>query len=230
MFGKREHQGITREDLLPLFEETGDGVLVVDQEMRIIYWNRAAERTLGFTSDEVSGRYCHEVIGGSDYEGYVYCRDRCPVIECVNAREAIPSYDIYSHRRDGEGLWLNISIIAVADPEGSAPLAVHVFRDVTPRRQAEVLIQQALASGSRRTRESLEGPEIEPCPPPLPRLTRSEKQLLRLLAEGGSTEQIAAAMGLPEASVERSKKGLFAKLGVRSWAEAAIYAAQHRLV
>ncbi len=41
---------------------TADGALVLDQDGKVRFWNRAAERLLGFQPDEVLARPCHEVM------------------------------------------------------------------------------------------------------------------------------------------------------------------------
>lgn len=40
-----------------------DAALVVDTRRRIVFWNKAAERLLGFPAHEVVGRACCEVVG-----------------------------------------------------------------------------------------------------------------------------------------------------------------------
>ena len=42
--------------LTEMFARTADGVLVLDLDQKVVFWNQAAERLLGFQADEVLGR------------------------------------------------------------------------------------------------------------------------------------------------------------------------------
>ena len=39
-----------------------DAIILVNEEAKVSYWNPAAERTFGYTSEEASGKYVHELI------------------------------------------------------------------------------------------------------------------------------------------------------------------------
>ena len=48
--------------LFPLLESVSYGVCAVSLDQKIVLWNRAAKRILGFPSQEVLGRRCYDVI------------------------------------------------------------------------------------------------------------------------------------------------------------------------
>ena len=60
-------------------------------------------------------------------------------------------------------------------------------------------------------------------------LTRREREVLGLLAAGGSNREIAAALYLSPRTAERHVANIYLKLGAHSKAEAAAYALRHRL-
>ena len=68
-----------------------------------------------------------------------------------------------------------------------------------------------------------------PYPVPVPRLTRRELDVLRLLACGSSVPVMARTLGIEAASVRNHIEHILGKLGVHSRLEAVVYAAQHRL-
>ena len=225
--------GSGREELLRLFQSTADGVHVVDGEQRIIFWNRAAGKVLGLRAEEVLGRYCYDVIAGGDYQGHPFCRRGCPTIEAARRGRSVQNYDVCSRRAGGSTVWLNVSVLAVDDPEGKGHLAVHLFRDVTRRRRAEILAQQTIeAVGRYQPREEAaeEGAGGGPYPAPAPHLTRREMEVLRLLAGGASVPVIARTLGINGTTVRNHIEHILGKLGVHSRLEAVVYAAQHRLV
>ncbi len=222
---------IAREELLLIFESTADGVHAVDGEQRIIFWNRAAEKMLGFRGEEVLGRYCYDVIAGGDYQGHPFCRRGCPTIEAAKRGRSVQSYDVCSRKADASAVWLNVSMLAVDDPEGEGRLAVHLFRDVTRRRRAEMLAAQTIEAVGRYE-PGEEGTEAAsgPYPVPAPRLTRRELDVLRLLACGTSVPVMARTLGINGTTVRNHIEHILSKLGVHSRLEAVVYAAQHRLV
>ena len=54
--------------------DAADGVFAIDQGQRLVLWNKAAERLLGFQASEVLGRPCYEVLAGRDRAGGVPMR------------------------------------------------------------------------------------------------------------------------------------------------------------
>ncbi|MBI4412844.1 MAG: PAS domain-containing protein, partial [candidate division NC10 bacterium] len=44
-----------------LLTSSADGVFAVNPEGKIVLWNRAAEKTLGYSAKEVLGRPCRDV-------------------------------------------------------------------------------------------------------------------------------------------------------------------------
>src|SRR5215218_1372274 len=61
-------------------------------------------------------------------------------------------------------------------------------------------------------------------------LTRREREVLRLLAEGNSNREIAGALSISPRTVGKHIEGILAKLGVESRTAAVGYALRHRLV
>jgi DNA-binding NarL/FixJ family response regulator len=61
-------------------------------------------------------------------------------------------------------------------------------------------------------------------------LSARETEVLRLLAGGRANKEIAATLGVGEPAIKSTVKALFAKLGVRSRTQAALYAVQVGLV
>ncbi len=52
------------EKVLAVLAQTADGVYALGQRQRIVFWNAAAERMLGYHAEEVIGRPCHDVFDG----------------------------------------------------------------------------------------------------------------------------------------------------------------------
>ncbi|MBI4201808.1 MAG: PAS and helix-turn-helix domain-containing protein [Chloroflexi bacterium] len=211
-----------------------DGMFSVDEQQRIIHWSPRAESILGLKAEDVLGKPCHEVVGGRDTRNFRFCRRNCPVLLNALKGRTTPDYDILCTVPEGEGKWLNIS---VAIPAGDRwPFqVVHLFRDVTQRRRSEEFARKASAT----LREYLEeGTETEEqadgkgrlSAPPIPKLSRREMEVLRLLAVAKTTVEIAKILGVQPVTARNHITRLLTRLGVESRLQAVVYASQNGLI
>lgn len=227
---RRRGRATTTDALMKLLARSADGVFAVDEEQRIIFWSKAMEELLGLPKSQVLGKYCYDVVLGSDYEGHPFCRWDCPAIKSARRGRSVPNYDI-ACRRDGRELWLNVSIVPVPRSAPGGAMAIHLIRDVSQRRRSERLAQAAIESVSQFMAEtSAPEPEAKPYPVPGPALTSREIEVLRLLADGLDTDALAKKLGLSQATIRNHIQRLLAKLGVHSRLEAVIYGARHSLI
>ncbi len=98
-----------------LFNHTGDGVFILNDQQEIVSWNSAAVNMLGYNRDQVIGRKCWEVLQGETPEGQVYCQPNCPLHKRVNDGKAIGSFDLMVQREDGQQVLINVSTIPLAE-------------------------------------------------------------------------------------------------------------------
>ena len=215
------------EGILSLFARSADGVFAVDMDQRITFWGGVVEELLRRRSSEVLGKYCYEVLLGSDYEGHPFCRRDCPAIRAARRGRSVPNYDI-ACPRNGDEIWLNVSIVPVPRRPMGQAMAIHMVRDVSQRRRSERLAQATIDTVTR----FMPGAEAEagPYPAPRPSLTAREIDVLRLLADGLGTQALAQRLGVSQATVRNHIQRLLAKLGVHSRLEAVVYAARHSLI
>ncbi len=207
---------------LEAFERTEDGVFVVDEGERIVFWNDAAVRILGFREDEVLGRKCYEVIGQDDCE-HSDCGANCLVLQRARRGRTTESYDVMAKTASGRDRLLNVSIVILKGKSARSTLAVHMFRDVSEARRSQLEVHRGLVEASqtsgRRDGEDAAG-----------RLTPRESEVLRLLATGLDNAKIADVMGISVTTVRNHIDHVLTKLGVHSKLEAVVYAARHRMV
>ena len=216
--------------VLELLARSADGVFAVDGEQRIVFWSEATEELIGWPRREVLGRYCYEVVLGNDYEGQPFCRRDCPAIKEARRGRGVPNYDI-ACRRNGDEVWLNVSIVPVPANVAGDAMAIHLIRDVSQRRRSERLAQAAIEAVTRFMPETADAErEAGPYPAPDPALTAREVEVLRLLAQGLGTRDLAHELGVSEATVRNHIQRLLAKLGTHSRLEAVVYGARHGLI
>jgi DNA-binding NarL/FixJ family response regulator len=60
-------------------------------------------------------------------------------------------------------------------------------------------------------------------------VTERQKQIVRLLAAGGTNRELARRLGVREQTIKNQLSRIYTKLGVRNRLELAVYAARHGL-
>lgn len=132
--GKVENQEVLNQWLAGL-TGAGDGVFVVDEKGGIVLWNREAERILGRKSADAVKQPCYEIFRGKDLCRNLFCYDRCPVKVMAERGLPVQRFDLLVPLPGGEEVRLSISVFSLPSGNGSAPLIVHLLREVTPQRE-----------------------------------------------------------------------------------------------
>lgn len=213
--------------LLERVFNTGDGVFAVDEGQRIIFWNRGAEAILGYSSDEVLGKDCFELIQGIDEAGRVSCSQSCGILCCARRGKLSPGQNLRVRAKNGAPRWLSVTHTSVDARDNHITALVHIFRDVTAEVEAKRLVQRLAEQLS--TYGPLQGAEGAG-PAPDATLTEREKQVLGLLAQGDGTASIARKLTISNTTARNHIQNLLAKLGVHTRLEAVAYARRLRLV
>ncbi len=219
------------EDILAVLARTADGVYAVDHAQRIAFWNTAAEHILGYQAAEVVGRTCEEVFHGMPRPGCIACRSHCLVMQAAERHETVPTYNLFTHTKDGTTIMLNVSV--VVPPQGQHDLAtIHLFRDATRHLQYETYVEHLLCAAARLPHPE---PTLESCnatafPLQYAPLSSREKEVLYLLVQGKSPRAIADTLCISYATVRNHLQTILRKLGVHSQREAVKLAVERHLV
>jgi len=213
---------IQNEALDQALGRTGDGAFAIGPDGRVAVWNRAAERILGWSAKEVLGRSCCEVLAGADGHGNILCYYGCDVMGQVRLGEPVEHFEMKTRTKAGRAVWLDVSTLEAPATNGSRPVAVHLFRDVTATKKLLEIVQErmvsAAASNGNGNGNGASG------------LTKREIEILRLMAAGANTKVLAERLNVSPATVRNHAQNIFAKLDVHSRLEAVAWANQHRLV
>ena len=111
-----------REQAAQVLEALGDGVLFVDREDIVQFWNRAATLATGLAGDSVLGKQITDVI-----PDWPTLARRIPVAEEGAAARSVT----LPLELDGHDLWLSFVAVQIADG------VVFAFRNVTSERRLE---------------------------------------------------------------------------------------------
>ncbi|MEE8372403.1 MAG: response regulator [Dehalococcoidia bacterium] len=119
-------------------EATQDAIIMLDSDGKTTYWNKAAERMFGYTSQEIVGQDLHAAIAPPQYhEAFQKTMGHFKLDGQGNA--VGKTLELTGLRRDGREFPVELSLSTVRiRGEWSA---VGIVRDVTERRQAEEELQ-----------------------------------------------------------------------------------------
>ena len=207
-------------ELNGLFTNTADGVCAITPTGRIVFWNRAAERLLGYAARDVLGKPCCEVFVGRDAAGNRLCYQGCHVMSLIRQGDLVQSFDMDTRTKTGKPLWLNVSIVVVPGSRSGLDTVVHLFRDVTDSHEIAQLVRERLTKASP-------APSDRGAPPAA--LTRREIEILRLMAGGANTKAMADSLHVSQATVRNHVQNILGKLNVHSRLEAVAYATSNGL-
>lgn len=209
--------------LFATLERTADGALVVDQEGKIVFWNRAARHLLGFTAEEVLGRPCCEVIRGETLSGRPLCSPTCPIANRIRSGGGVRQFDMQTRTKDGRLVWLNVSSLPVPSSKQRIFWVAHLFRNITKHAKVYRLVEELYTTLCVPTLAVAHGQDREDCPvkhaPSLP-LTTREWEVLRLLAGGATSARIADTLCISPKTVRNHIQHILDKLGAHNRLEA----------
>jgi PAS domain S-box-containing protein len=206
-------------DPLRALGSTADGMVAIAPGGRILSWNAGATRLLGYTADEVVGRYCYDVFDWLDRCGNPVCGASCPDCRVLDGDEIVQTRDVIARSKDGKALWLSVSTLVPPLELRHQSRLVHLFREIGLPPELERLVAERLQSADGPATEIPADPEKKAA---LERLTRREREILRLLAEGADTKEIAERLTLSLTTVRNHVQNILEKLGVHSRLEAAV--------
>ena len=98
-----------------------DGVYVTDRGRNIVFWNKTAERLIGWTSEEIVGRSCYDnLLCHEDKDGHQLCgKEHCPLHRSMvtNSCSTVPII-VFAQCKDGTQIPLHISVAPITDDSG----------------------------------------------------------------------------------------------------------------
>jgi PAS domain S-box len=120
-----------------------DAVILVDEEARITYWNPAAEKTFGYTSEEALGKGIHELVIP---ESVKMTRER--IVENIKTFSetgigyfTVGNVEVKGRRKDGSEFPAELSVSPVKT--GGKWNAVGVVKDITRKKTSNQKLRDA---------------------------------------------------------------------------------------
>lgn len=219
------------DSILSALDRAAEGAFLIDNNQRIIHWNRAAQEMLGYAPAEVLGHSCHEIIQGRDDHDRAWCRNNCYVTAMARAGQPVETFNTIARTKAGELRWINISILALQTPgDADSQVVMHLFRDATELKLQERFTRQVvdLVEGLWQQPQTY-APAVR-TDDWVEKLTDRELDVLRMLAQGYSMDQIAQLLSISKATARNHTQSIYQKLGVHNRAQAVAYAYDQNLV
>ncbi len=220
---------LRRADEAGLTFETAAPMFAASSALEIVVWNGGAAALLGFTKGEVIGSRCYEVLGcpGSTRR---LCCGGCGDPWNGRRGQRLPTFENEVSTRSGERIWVSVTTLLAASG-GGVPVRVHLLHEVERQRQLEELLRQVVSTASKLSPPTagLDG-NGQRSTPLLPGVTARERQVVRLLAQGSSTAEIAEELGITSRTARNHIQNVLCKLHVHSRLEAVAYASARGFV
>ncbi|MFI1729993.1 PAS domain S-box protein [Streptomyces acidicola] len=139
------------EVVLGMAAQAPDGIMIIDGEGLIRYWNRGAERIFGLSAADAAGRSLDVIIPEKHrkrhWDGFREAMDRGSTKYGEADLLAVPALTA-----DGRKLSIEFSVVLLPAPDGGTYVGA-VVRDVTARRakEREMMRRQAETAADRTT-------------------------------------------------------------------------------
>lgn len=114
------------------FDATSDAILLLNKDQRILRSNRAMQELFSMGPAELTGRFCWQVVHGTDG----------PIINCPTCR-MLKSLQREKEEFERDGRKLEVTVDPVFGRSGTLMAAIHVIRDVTEQRQTVQAVQDS---------------------------------------------------------------------------------------
>ncbi|MBI5625006.1 MAG: PAS domain S-box protein [Elusimicrobia bacterium] len=133
---RRMEEGIRESEgrLQAIARSVQDAIIMMDEEGRACFWNRAAEETFGYSASEIQGKELKEVLGGTEFDEMR--RKAFERWKKTGERGSVGMLlELQGRRKDGADFPLELSLASI-QLDGELR-AVAVVRDVSVRKAAE---------------------------------------------------------------------------------------------
>lgn len=235
---------------------TSDAFFASDDTLRIVAWNDGAEALLGYAKEDVLGTPCHELASCPSLTRRLFCSGSAREARRAHSVDLVPTFGTQIETKSGERVCVDITTI-LAVPRRGSQLRLHVLRDLRRQREIEELLRQVVNGASRLSivngghvvngasrlpvvngaggndkvgsNGDGRGP-VEGANPCSWSVTAREREVIQLLAQGSSTDGIAAKLQISRRTARNHIQNILAKLRVHSRLEAVAYASTKGLI
>ena len=217
---------VTRDDIFDLLSVSRLGAYGTAPDGTVVLWNRRAEQILGHTAGDVLGRRVDDVLGAS---APVETIDTATTeVEAVSRPADAGSRPVVVPLRCASGAYksITLTVLAIIDGPPADNVLVNLFDE-----SADAAAASADAAVGTQPQRAAPAPSRVPyADSDVARLSAREQEILRLIAVGRSTEQIARMLEISIHTVRNHVRNLRAKLKAKTKLDAVMAAVRQGLL
>ncbi len=223
-------------DLLDLLSAGDPPAFANDQNHRIIFWNKGAERMMERSASQALGRLCHDIFHGLDQFGNRFCTETCSVSATLKKHDTMNRFEVSVGDRTHPKS-IGMTVIEIPDSRPGYFTAVHILDKIDEKsRLARELNRLRDTVGAHapvpHTEDSSRpitlnlGKRSDPARPPevdtniAEQLSERELDVLRAIAAGLANKDIANSLHISVATTRNHVQHILKKLNVHSKLEA----------
>ena len=119
-----------------IFDAAGDGMCVLDRDLRVVRLNQTLYTLLGLSREEVLGKHCSEIFGSSLCGTHL-----CPTTRILSGEKRVEC-DIELSRPEGVKIPCILTATPLRGPDGQVIGIVENFKDITERKKMQEEVQK----------------------------------------------------------------------------------------
>lgn len=108
-----------------ILESIEEGVFTVNQDWKIMSFNRAAEKITGFSRKEAIGRRCSEIFQTN------VCNNGCFLRKTIQTGKPTSNMPLFIVRADGKKIPISVNTAVLSASDGNIIGGVEIFRDLS---------------------------------------------------------------------------------------------------
>ena len=130
-----------------MIESSADSIIRAGLDGTILSWNKAAERTYGFSAEEAIGRPLSLIVPPD------YMEELHRLSEQVEQGDSIQNYETVCAKKDGTRIHVALTLSPVQDRDGKIVALSAIARDIRDRKRAEEAIRESHERLERQTHQ-----------------------------------------------------------------------------
>ena len=129
-------KSVTETHFQVILDSIVDGVFTVDKNLKITFFNQAAEKITGISRDNAIGLYCFEALRAN------ICENKCPLRQVIQTGKDVINQAVNILRTDSKQIPISVNATPLKDKNGKIIGGVESFRDLSAIETLRKEIQQ----------------------------------------------------------------------------------------
>jgi PAS domain S-box-containing protein len=139
---EKANELLTARRLAAIVESSDDAMISKSLDGILQSWNDAATRVFGYTAAEAIGRHISLVIPPDRLA------EEAHIIRTLKAGQRVDHFETERVRKDGQRIWVSLTVSPIKDDDGNIVGASKVVRDITRQRRADERERELLAEAA----------------------------------------------------------------------------------